>query len=331
MTDAPITPNTPAAAVTPEVKIPTAIPTANQKSVAKPNTPAAKSAPASNVDVVENITVGADGMVPLKINGVEKRMPLAEALKLAQKADSADQRFKQAADLDRNTKQQQAAMVDFVNQLKTDPRKVLSDPRLGLDLRNFAETYLGEQIQREMQEQNMTPEQKQMRDMKAKLDEYEAESTKSKEAQKEAAKTAEAEKMVTQMQAEIQDALEKTGIHRDKKYAIAKMAFHMQHARNAGFKPSWEEVAVHVKKEISGGLSDYAKGYQTDEELAESLGEDTIKRINQYMINKVKGGYKAPTQPAQAEQKPSKSKKGKKMNYEQFRESLNEKFGTDLS
>lgn len=279
----------------------------------------------------EPISIGADGLVPLKINGVEKRVTLQEAVQLAQKGEAADQRFKSAAEIERKTKQQTQAMSEFLNELKTNPRKVLSDPKLGLDLRNFAESYLGEQIQEEMRLSSMTPEQKEIMDYKKKLAAYEEQEKKHNDTKKEELRKQESEKMINQITGEINEALSKAKIFRDQKYAVGRMAYYMDYASKNKIPLTWDQAALQVKKDTSEGLRDYAKAYESDDELAESLGDDLIKRLNQYMINKTKnksfGGTKPTVNP---NQQTSTHKKSKKMNSDQFREMLNEKHGTNL-
>ncbi len=58
---------------------------------------------------------------------------------------------------------------DFVKLLKTDPLKVLKDPRIGHDVRKLAEEYLASQLEDEL----LDPREKELRTYKEKLKTYE--------------------------------------------------------------------------------------------------------------------------------------------------------------
>ena len=97
----------------------------------------------------------------LKVKGKEIEVDDAQYHSYAQKGAAATQTWEEAAKMRKDAE-------NFVHLLKTDPLKILKDPNLGLDFRKIAEDYLWEQLQ----DEQMSPEQKAQRDQQRELEKY---------------------------------------------------------------------------------------------------------------------------------------------------------------
>lgn len=93
------------------------------------------------------------------INGKEVSMDENQAKVFIQAGYEAEEKLAQAEDI-------KNVVFGFLNELQTDPFKALSDPRLGIDLRDFAEKYLSPIYQREIEDETLSPEGKELRDLK---------------------------------------------------------------------------------------------------------------------------------------------------------------------
>ena len=113
----------------------------------------------------------------IKVDGKEEELDESEILRLASLGKGSQKRFSEAAAQRKETE-------EFVHLLKTNPRAILSDPRIGVDVKKFAEEILWEHLQ----DQSLTPEQKNQRKIEAELKRYkdQEESTKKESDQKQA-------------------------------------------------------------------------------------------------------------------------------------------------
>jgi hypothetical protein len=91
----------------------------------------------------------------LKVNGREREVDEAEVIRRAQLADAADERFKEAAQMRKQTEA-------FLEALRADPISVLQHPELGIDFRGLSEQYLTKELQREL----MSPEQRELEELR---------------------------------------------------------------------------------------------------------------------------------------------------------------------
>ena len=96
-------------------------------------------------DVKEIAPEGGERMFKVKINGEDIEVSEEELKAGYQTRKASDEKFREAA-----MSKKQAE--EFINLLRTNPRKVLSNPNLGIDVRKFAEEYLVEQMEDEMME-----------------------------------------------------------------------------------------------------------------------------------------------------------------------------------
>ena len=99
----------------------------------------------------------------LKINGNEREVDQKTLVALAQKGGAADQKFQKSAE-------NQRRIEKLIKQAKQDPDAFIKEV-LGED----AVEYSKKRLSRELENLSLTPEQKELRDYKAKVESYEAE------------------------------------------------------------------------------------------------------------------------------------------------------------
>lgn len=193
------------------------------------------------------------------------------------KARGADKRFKEAASM----KQQSET---FLSMLK-DPatlKKVLTDPRIGIDLKKFAEDYVWEQIQ----ESQMTPEQKAQRDKDREYESMKAEKDKENLSKAEQAKANRQAQHEANYEKTILKALEVKGVPKDQ-VTVMKMADYMIAAVQKGYDLSAEEIADMVKNDTGSYLKAYTNAMNEDQ-LLEFLGDDIAEKIRKADLKKLR-------------------------------------------
>lgn len=198
-----------------------------------------------------------------------------EVTKHLQMSRASQKRMNEASEI-------RKAALDFITELKKNPRKVLSDPSIGVDVKKFAEQIMNEQIA----ELEKTPEQRKQEDMEKRLADAEAkakqfeEDNKTKEFQR---LQAEHERQLTD---EISAALDVGGIPKTPR-TVARMAEMMMIALTNNIDLSVKDIVPIVKnhtmtefKEIMGALS--------DDQLEDFIGKEVIGRIRKKNVSKMK-------------------------------------------
>jgi hypothetical protein len=208
-----------------------------------------------------------------KINGVDKEVPLAKAIQDYQKFEAANEKFNKAAELEKSIAAKEALF-------KQDPRKALQE--LGHDPLAVAQQWLEDYLK----EQEMSPEQKELNDLRR-----EKEERNKTEAQKaEEAKKAEFEANVEARRQDlangVMDAIDKNGMWRDER-TIQAMADYMLNAFEAGMELT-PDMAARLVKRDQQEYSKSAYGNMTGEQLFEILGEDNIKKVREFDVGRIK-------------------------------------------
>lgn len=233
-----------------------------------------------------------------------------EVKKYLQKAKAADKRFQEAAEV-------RKAAMEFIDQLRKNPRRVLADPNIGIDVRKFAEEILNEEIK----EMEKTPEQREKDKLLKELEEFKA---KAKE-NEENAKNAERQRLESEqeriLETEISSALDVGGLPKTPR-TVKAMAEMMMIALENGIDLSPKDIAPIVKntnlkefKEIVDSLS--------DDQLEDFLGKEVISRLRKKSVAKVKSAQTASAansikSTGQSPKQASQPAKNEKISYRKF-------------
>jgi len=170
----------------------------------------------------------------------------------------------------------------FFQALKADPRKVLSDPSIGLDLKELAKMVIEEEIEQSQK----TPEQIEKEQLEARLRELEEE----REREREMYRQQELER-ITQQEFERYDmlmdkAISDAGLPKSP-YIVKKMADYMISGISQGLNVQPADVIDIVKEEMNNDLKEMFS-VMPAEVLNELLGNETYDKVRKYRVSKAR-------------------------------------------
>lgn len=235
-----------------------------------------------------------------------------ELVRLAQMGLGAHEKFEKAA----AARKESEALLEL---LKTNPAKALES--LGHDVKKLAEEYIWEEAQKEL----MSPEELEKAKIKKELDDLRAERDREMNEKR--------ERQVAQLQAQYEETIQEQIIEAIDKYklpknpkTVARIADYMTQLLEADYEDvSPLDVAHRVRKDLEDEHKALYNNYDV-EELIKLLGDDKIKKIRQYEVDKVKA--KASPSPTKTEAVKTPPKEGeeekpsKKMTMTEFQEEL---------
>jgi hypothetical protein len=188
------------------------------------------------------------------------------------------------------TKAQEAAAYErditaFINDLKVNPRKVLADPALGVDLKKIA----AEILEEELANADKSPEELEREEYKRKLKEYEEKDKTASEKLKQLEQEKVIEKAYAQYDMSMTKAMEQYNIE-PTPIAIYQMAHLMSLEIKRGYEPDMDAIAQLVEEKVNG-----TQGAQIEKlkklshsDLVKLLGEEIFERDRQERVAKVK-------------------------------------------
>jgi hypothetical protein len=200
------------------------------------------------------------------------------------KAVGADEKFQEAATLRKQVEQ-------LVNELKSNPLAILKHPQLGIDIKALAQQVLNE----ELEEMQLTPEQKQIKELESKLKDKE-EKEKALETEREAAQRAKFEQEAMEsLDSSITDALGKSNLPKSP-YVIRRMADSMIAAMEMGYADvTPEQVLPFVEEQILGEINRLFESSPDD--MFDKVMENVVgkKHLDKYRKSKVSKSKKPST------------------------------------
>jgi len=226
----------------------------------------------------------------LKSNGKNREVASeAELVRLAQLGLGAHEKFEQAA----TSRKKAEAILEL---LQKDPQKALQS--LGHDVRKMAEDYLMNEAKKQM----MSPEERQKSEIMAEIDRLRAEKDDLVKQQREER----IQKLQTKYESDIQDqiikAIDTYKLPKNPK-TVARIAEYMASALENGYEATAADVATRVRGDLEDEHKSLFSHYDVDD-LVKLLGDEQLKKIRQYEVQKVKA--KAPVAPTKTEAVASK-------------------------
>lgn len=208
------------------------------------------------------------------VDGQEAEVDI-DTLKNGYASNSASQkRFKEASD-----KNKEATYV--LQMLKENPRELLT--QMGMNPREIAEAMLG----MELEELTMDPKDKELRDLRAKLDKHQKEEAKSKEdfdrEQEETATNARLQSITDEMA----EVLNEHGFE-PSPYSAERFRYWMQTALNAGHIVTPKQVVPYVIKDIQAEVRAMIGSNRDISKLNAILGEDLVRKVAQASVANAK-------------------------------------------
>lgn len=247
-----------------------------------------KAAPAKEVtedDAPEGMTAAEKKIWKIKVRGKEREFDASnedELRKLVEKAFGADEVFQESA----QTRKQAEQFFSMLKEASKDPRKLaqlLKHEQIGgEDFKKLAEQYLWEQIQ----EEKLTPEQKEQRRIKEELERYrqaEAEAKAKKEAEEQERVVGTIQETFTQS---IQAAHKEVGLHTNPQ-SIYRMAEYARDAIERGEEPNFKTIAARVKQDYLEEFQHYFENADP-EQLKAIASESFLKKLRKMDVERLK-------------------------------------------
>ena len=230
----------------------------------------------------------------LKVDGKEEVLELddVETTTRLQKAHAAEKRMQEAAE-------ERKKIAGLLKYMKDDPFGAAKE--LGVDLDALAEKRLAEKFKVEL----MKPEERAQYELQKKAQEYEAK-VKQYEAQEKARAEAQlAERVFKETEASFMAALKTEGVEPSYQtlYEMAQVA---KDALQYGVELSPAQLATEVKSRImqaNAKLEQSIRKNLKGEELIKHLGDETVREVLRYAVEKAKGRVPATTAQTQTEPK----------------------------
>lgn len=203
---------------------------------------------------------------------------------------------------------------NFLKALRENPFEVLSDPRLGIDVRKAAEQYLFGIIQQEAlpkEQRELLMAQKRIRD----LEDEKLQRSNSDEEQKFYQLTAEYKKQISN---QIVKAIEASDLPKTRE-TVKRIAYYLQNDLERERNRSISDIIPLVREDYINEFKNFS-GILKDEELISSLGENTLKKIREYELKKFKSEQNS--RPAMISSEPAKVKESEKLTGKEWLEKL---------
>lgn len=216
-------------------------------------------------------------------------------------------------------KEVKSKAFDIVKQFEDNPESVLRRLPPG-KAREIAEKILLEQLNDEM----MTPQEKEALKEKTELEEYRAEKKKRAEEAEAKEKDAHAEKYRAQFEGTILEALKKSGLP-PTPALVGEMARLLQQKLRIGLELDPSDLADEIKKNKTSVLTALAKD-ATPEQLLALLGPEIANKIRKHDLSQLQEKHKAVFQSKSGYNPPATPREDKPpQTLTEWRESLNEK------
>lgn len=170
----------------------------------------------------------------------------------------------------------------FFDKLKSDPMSVLTDPELGIDVKQLA----AKVIEQEIEASKKSPEQLEKEKLEAELKSLRDEREKEKETfqQKELERLQEQAYMEYDRQ--ISDALESSTLPKSP-YTIKKMAEYMLMAVEEGLNVEAKDIVPLVEEEMKKDLAEMFK-VMPEDVIEQLLGKDVLTKLRKRNVAKAK-------------------------------------------
>ena len=252
-----------------------AVSTPTDKTANTSTPPNADVSPPSDAPTKAEVAKEVRRMLKLKVDGAEREMPEEEVIRLAQLGQGSSQRFREAQAVKKQAEQ-------FFHLLKTNPRAVLSDPSIGIDVRKFAEELVWEEIQ----EKSLTPDQKKQRDIEKELNRYKELEKEQKAKEAESREQALAHRYAEDYDQKIGAALHTAGLPKSPT-TVKRMAEYMLQAVENGYDLEPSDLVERVRQDYIEDIKELFGQVDGDALLA-MLGEGTAKKIRETDLKRLK-------------------------------------------
>lgn len=244
-------------------------------------------------DAAKAAVAAAKKRYNIKVDGREESVDFdssneEEVIKTLQMSKAAQKRMAESAEL-------RKGVSELLEALRTDPGKVLSDPRLNISpeaRRKLAEAIMNN----ELEEMSKSPEQKEKERLMKEYDDLKKQVETEKTARQAAELKAATEQQAVHLDNEISAAIEKSGLPKNAR-TVRYFAEGLMFALENNIPIRAEDLIPTVKKQALNEFKELIS-LMPDEEFESFLGKDQISRIRKRSIAKAKAAAAAPANPA---------------------------------
>jgi hypothetical protein len=222
---------------------------------------------------VEKAAIAA--MKKLKIKGRDIEVDDGKYHEYAQKGAAATETWQEAAKIKKEAEA-------FMQRLKENPRAALSDPNLGIDVRKFAEEYLWEQLQ----DEQMSPEQKAARAKERRLEILEAEKNARDKTEQERQQMAEHEHYRNDYDTKISKALAASGLPKTTG-TVRRVVEYMRQDIQEGIDRDPADYIDIVRQDYIDDIKELM-GKVDGKTLIKMFGEETAKKMRMADLERLK-------------------------------------------
>lgn len=217
----------------------------------------------------------AAALKKLKVKGKEIEVDENKYHEFAQKGAAATETWQEAARLKREAE-------SFWKALKENPRAVLSDPNLGIDLKKVAEDLIWE----ELQEAKLSPEEKEYRKEKEELEKYRQSERERKAAEEEAKKRELDEHFAIDYDKKMARAIQESGLPKSTAI-VRRMTDYVLHDVRNGIERDFSEYVDAVREDYIKDISELFSDLDGDA-LIKFLGDANIKKVRESDLKRIK-------------------------------------------
>jgi hypothetical protein len=211
-----------------------------------------------------------------------------------QMSKAAQKRMSEAAQVKRQAE-------EFIHQLKSNPRAILTDPNLGVDFKKIAEEYLAEQLEMEM----LSPEQRKLKEYESKIRAHEEEKRRQEQEVHQKQLVELQQRYADDYDKKFTSALQTNGIPKTPR-TVKRMAELMHKNIEYGFELEPGQLAELVREDYINEMKELF-GATDGDTLLKLMGDDMANKIRKADLARLKKGEIRPPKPVEQAPQPSPS------------------------
>jgi hypothetical protein len=275
----------PASGATPSTPAPAA-----QGSAGAPSAPLTQAGSKPATPPVDAAATPPPKTYEVKVNGKIRKYTEDEMVARARMAESADERFSEAAKI----KKQAEAVIGRIR----DPEQMmdaLMDPALGLSKDQIRAKFEAWYEREFIETEKLTEPEKKLRDAEAKLKKYAEDDKKREEAKTKAEQDDLTAKARGEIQKQIIEALDTNSLPKTN-FTVRRLAYWIQRNQQNGFNAPVSLLVSQVRNEFNSTIRDMVES-SDGEALVQLMGEGIIQKLRKYdleQLKKLRGGNQAP-------------------------------------
>lgn len=222
-----------------------------------------------------------DEQLPFEIDDDPAQIAyLQKQIQMAKLAQSKSQEY---SNLEKDANILKQEINQFFQELKTNPKKALQNPLVGIDIKMLAAEILEEALA----EEEKSPEQKEKEKLQARLAELEAERKKEKEDAENTKYQATLERAYERYDNALESTLTKNPDLPQTPYIVEKMTKYMAFMVEEGYEPDMEIIAEQVRTEMNGDIKHLLSILPVDK-VEQILGTEVLGKLRKSRLAKAK-------------------------------------------